>query len=171
MPKDRKTDTKWKKDLEDLARRRPNNLRGMAPPTGSKFYDAYTKIIKCPAWLRLTTTTKRPSQQQTLFGKSINECNCGYEEFHGTQRDVWSMIRSARPYERPESPAPAPIAAAKPPPPEIPFGIPEVPTTRTSKEDVRNVDKTYNNKGQFPLLMFGYTCGKCPHCEIGRAHV
>ncbi|KAL7492367.1 hypothetical protein ACHAWT_002552 [Skeletonema menzelii] len=159
MPKDAKTDTKWRKDLRDLARRKPKSLRGKAPPKTSKFFDDYNKIINCPAWNK----TDKSSSQQTLFGKSADMCNCGYEEYHGTQPDHWENLRSAQPWEAPaEAPAPAPTA--KPPPPEIPFGIPKVPTPFKKKVDVRDVHKSFNNEGEFPFLIFCYTCGKCPHC-------
>eukprot|EP00573_Skeletonema_grethae_P010502 CAMPEP_0201700808 /NCGR_PEP_ID=MMETSP0578-20130828/30014_1 /ASSEMBLY_ACC=CAM_ASM_000663 /TAXON_ID=267565 /ORGANISM="Skeletonema grethea, Strain CCMP 1804" /LENGTH=238 /DNA_ID=CAMNT_0048187957 /DNA_START=21 /DNA_END=733 /DNA_ORIENTATION=+ len=131
----------------------------MAPPQTSKFFDDYNKIINCPAWNK----TDKSSTQQTLFGKSADKCNCGYEEYHGTQKDHWEHLRSAQPWEAPvEAPAPAPTA--KPPPPEIQFGIPKVPTLLKHKIDVRDVNKSFNNEGEFPLLVFCYTCGKCPHC-------
>jgi len=160
MPKDAKTDAQWQRDLCDLARERPISLRGTTPPTTSKFYADYTKIIKCPAW----DATTKISTQLTLFGglSKAGECNCGYKDYHGRPRvaDSFAMIRNAQPYSAPDE---APAPAAKPPP-EIPYGIPEVPTARKSKAEVRDVNKTYRNNGQFPLLMFGYTCGKCPHC-------
>lgn len=162
MPNEAKTDTVWKRDLRDLARRRPSSLRGLAPPQTSKFYETYKKITNCPVWKNMGKKSST-AKQQTLFGtsSSIDECNCGYKDYHGTQKEPLEHLRRAQPWEPPEE---APAPTAKPPPPTIPFGIPKVPTPLKSKKDVRDVDKSFHNEGEFPLLIFCYTCGKCPHC-------
>lgn len=139
-------------------------MRGVAPPKSNTYKRAkYDKIVNCPVWKNGRQST---GVQTTLGGErsTAGQCNCGYNDFHGTTPRVDFTVRTAQPYAAPTTQPPAAAAAPKPPPVTVPFGIPEEPMARQSKTEVRNVDKIYKEEGKFDLLMFGWTCGKCPHC-------
>src|SRR6056300_633631 len=83
MPTKEQTDSQWKKDLENLARKKVN-LRGKKPPPSKKnFVAIYDKITQCPVW-KNDCKPLGGGLQSTLFGAVSTDCNCGYSEYHDT---------------------------------------------------------------------------------------
>ena len=157
MPKSKKSPQQWAREFEEFAKRCDKSLRkGAAPRADDKIWKpAYDNIRKCP----------RQSRSQTLamaFGQQPNHqaggCTCGWHD--GTSELLKKYLPPPAPTANNTTARVAAAAAHT-----VPFCIPTKPSPRKSIFDVRNQCTTYKTTGAFDLSVFGYTCGKCPHCH------
>ena len=126
--------------------------------------------MNCPAWNAIGKGPR--SKQRTLFGKTLHtdECNCGYGQYHGKKppppaastatagnntRNNNNTAAAAQPNNTDGAPTANQIDA--------PTNFPGAQNPRKIA-DIRNICATFKEKNKFDLLVFGYTCGKCPHC-------
>lgn len=163
MPKTAKTDAEWHRDFIRLSRDNRQEKRGFCPAKTSKHYATYNKITKCPKFINMYNRTR--GQQVTLFSNqvsTIDDCNCGYGQYHG----VAEVVENNPPPAAAASTETQQQAEPLPPLKEIPLNIPEKPTPiigKGSKALIKDVVKVHKQNGMFDLLIFGPTYGKCPH--------
>jgi hypothetical protein len=81
-----KTDSQWKKDLQNLARKKVKLTGKKPPPSKKEFVATYDKITKCPVWLN-NCKPLSGGRQSTLFGAAsdVGGCNCGYSEYESSR--------------------------------------------------------------------------------------
>ena len=164
MPKTAKTDAEWHRYFIKISRCNRLNLRGVAPRRGSRHHRTLQKIVNCPRWVNMYNRTR--GNQVTLFTNersTIDDCNCGYGQYHGVAEVVQNNTNPLLAAAPTETQQPAP----PPPPIDIPFNIPQKPDAITgigSKKNIEDVVKVHKQEGRFDLLIFGPTYGKCPHC-------
>lgn len=128
--------------------------------------------MNCPVWN--ATIGKGPvNKQRTLFGETLHtdECNCGYGQYHGkkppspaastaTAGNNTHTNNNAAAATQPNNNGGAPATANHI---DAPTNFPG-PQNPRKIADVRNICATSKEKNKFDLLVFGYTCGNCPHC-------
>ena len=158
MPKTGKSDAECASEFVEIARDDRVDLRGKK--YRGKNGKTYDKIFKCPVWKNMFKNTA--GTQLTLFNQpsTVDECNCGYEKYHGKVAAVVVVERAEN------TPSPPMVAAATqqaPPPPPlmIPFNnIPEFDafvdtTTRDDNGDVCiGLGICTGNKARFPFFYF-----------------
>jgi hypothetical protein len=155
MAKKGKSESHWRKICNDLAKGKTNGGgRGWKPGKG-KWLDTVDRILKCPETKRLA---RGGTNQMTLsFAPASTAaappCTCGWDH---VQSESTASASGTSP-------------ATQPPQPKekitIPFGTPLRPEPRRAIDDVRDKSMVYQLPGHYDLEVFGYTCGKCPHCK------
>mmetsp|Transcript_25656 Transcript_25656/g.51479 ORF Transcript_25656/g.51479 Transcript_25656/m.51479 type:complete len:301 (-) Transcript_25656:403-1305(-) len=142
MPKKGRDDDYWREWCNRLAAGEPPPSKtGWHPGGNSPWKVKIDKIMACGE-----TRRRRSSNQSLLpFGVGIVTCTCDWD--HDNQTTA------------------APAAAAAPQPQKVvDFGMLCKPTPRKIK-DVRGKYDIKTEKGCYPLEVFGYSNGKCPHCK------
>lgn len=147
MPNVSKPDSHWIGVCNKLARGEVITGKGWKPGRGSKWSAKIDDIVSCPETLRL----RQGGSSQPRFFATAASCKCGWAHNQtGTDENVNTAAVDVEP--------------ERPPPKLVDFGILKKPEPRRKIDEVRGLCKVYNVKGCYPLMVFGYYDGKCPHC-------
>jgi len=151
MPNEGRTDEHWRALCYKLAAGLPKPTgQGWMPGANNPWKGRIQNILACGV-------TKRKQSKSSIlpFGGGSAACTCGWDH---------------EKYDRDNQPTPAAPAAAAAAPPrpqkKIEFGILRKPSPRKHLSDIRGRHHVYAAEdGCYPLEVFGFTNGKCPHCK------
>ena len=169
-----KSSAQWAADMLLFAKSGKDKMgKGRVPKKNTAWYKEYVGIIKSPQHTHSRTISSAFAAATSGNGNDASSnCNCKWH--NGEHRFIALVPKPAPPPVAVAAVAAAAAEAPPAPPIKIPFYIPKKPKPRSKVGDVVNVHKTYPGKVlnvgremyklEFDLTVFGFTCGKCPHC-------